>query len=203
MTRRFEGGTLVFATHNHGKLEEMLDLTSDLGIELISAGSLGLPIPDEPEETFVGNAIIKAVAAAERSGLPAIADDSGLCVDALDGAPGVRSADWAEIVGGRDFDHAMRRVHEALRDSGAAAPWTARFRCALALAWPDGHTEVAEGEVGGQIVWPGRGSAGHGYDPIFVPDGSTLSYGEMDRWVKNRQSHRADALAKLRKLCFT
>lgn len=200
--RRFEGARLLVATHNRGKLEEIAALLQGRPLEIVSAGDLGLPEPAETEATFVGNARIKAHAAARASGLIALADDSGLCVNGLDGAPGVWTADWAEGPGGRDFGRAMARVYQELTTAGAAAPWTARFVCTLVLAWPDGHDEVFEGSVAGQIVWPGRGDQGHGYDPIFQPDGHTVTFGEMDRWEKNRMSHRARAFAGLLE-CFT
>ena len=161
MTRRFAGGRLVVATHNRGKLGEIAALLDPFPVEVVSAAALGLPEPAETEETFVGNARIKAHAAAAASGLPALADDSGIEVDALGGAPGVHTADWAELPGGgRDFHQAMRRTWAELEETGAPAPRTARFRCTLVLAWPDGHDEVFEGAVEGQCVWPMRGDAG-------------------------------------------
>ncbi|RYH04209.1 RdgB/HAM1 family non-canonical purine NTP pyrophosphatase [Salipiger sp. IMCC34102] len=200
--RRFEGSELVIATHNTGKRDEIADLLSEYGVTLTSNADHGLPEPEETEETFVGNARIKAHAAAKATGLPALADDSGLQIAALDGQPGVRTADWAETPKGRDFDMAMRRAFDALEDISAPHPRTARFCCTLVLAWPDGHDEVFEGTIDGRIVWPGRGDQGHGYDPIFQPDGHEQTFGEMDRWEKNRMSHRADAFAKLVAGCF-
>jgi XTP/dITP diphosphohydrolase len=188
---------LVIATHNLGKIEEFADLLKGYDIEPVAGPDLGLAVPDETETSFAGNAALKAIAAARATGLAALADDSGLCVDALGGAPGVYTADWAETPGGRDFGLAMERVHDEIAASGAAAPWGAEFRCALALALPDGTCETAEGAVRGAIVWPPRGTLGHGYDPIFVPAGEALSFGEIDRWVKNRRSHRAAALKAL------
>ncbi len=203
MTRRFPGGRLVVATHNQGKLEEIAELLRDYPVEVVSAKSLGLPEPEETEETFVGNARIKAHAAANASGLPALADDSGIEVDALDGAPGVHTADWAEQPGGvRDFTKAMTRTWTALEAAKAPEPRTARFKCTLVLAWPDGHDEVFEGAVEGRCVWPMRGDRGHGYDPMFLPDGHALTFGQMDRWEKNRMSHRARAFAALVEGCF-
>lgn len=202
MTRRFDGDTLLVATHNTGKLEEIAALLEPYGIRVISAADKGLEEPEETEETFVGNARIKAHAAARATGLPALADDSGLSVAALNGAPGVHTADWAETGSGRDFDMAMRRTWDALEACGAAHPRRARFCCTLVLAWPDGHDEVFEGSIEGQIVWPMRGDQGHGYDPIFLPDGYAQTFGEMDRWEKNRISHRADAFNKLVAGCF-
>lgn len=196
--RRFEGDRLLVATHNRGKLEEVAALLEPLGIAVASAAEMNLPEPEETGTTFVENARIKAHAAATATGLPALADDSGIEVDALDGAPGVYTADWAETPDGRDFEMAMRRTHDLLEERGAAHPRTARFRCTLVLAWPDGHDEVFEGKIEGRVTWPMRGEQGHGYDPIFVPQGHEITFGEMDRWEKNRLSHRADAFNKLR-----
>lgn len=201
--RRFSGNRLLVATHNRGKLEEIAALLAPRGVEVVSAADLGLPEPPETETTFVGNARIKAHAAAQATGLPALADDSGLEVEALGGAPGVHTADWAETPSGRDFAQAMRRTWELLEAARAPEPRRARFRCTLVLAWPDGHDEVFEGEIAGRIVWPMRGDRGHGYDPIFLPDGYDQTFGEMDRWEKNRISHRADAFRKLLAGCFT
>lgn len=200
--RKFNGDKLLVATHNKGKLEEIAALFSEHKFEILSAKELNLPEPAETETTFVGNARIKAHAAAKASGLPALADDSGVCVSALGDAPGVYTADWAEGPNGRDFVKAMTRTHAELLATGAPAPWSARFMCTLVLAWPDGHDEVFEGRVDGQIVWPPRGEQGHGYDPIFQPDGFIQTFAEMDRWEKNRMSHRARAFEKLM-ACFT
>lgn len=200
--RRFEGSALVVATHNRGKLEEIAALLAPFGVTVTSNGDHGLPEPEESEATFAGNAAIKARAAARATGLPALADDSGLEVDGLDGAPGVRTADWAETGSGRDFDVAMERVWHELVARGGPEPWRARFRCALVLCWPDGHEELFEGRAEGRIVWPGRGTQGHGYDPIFQPEGFAQTFGQMDRWEKNRMSHRGDAFAKLVAGCF-
>ena len=200
--RRFDGNRLVVATHNVGKLEEIAALLAPFGVGLTSNADHGLPEPEETETTFVGNARIKAHAAARATGLPALADDSGLEIDALGGQPGVYTADWAETGSGRDFGVAMGKAHDLLVASGVAQPWLARFCCTLVLAWPDGQDEVFEGYAQGRIVWPGRGVEGHGYDPIFQPAGHDLTFGEMDRWEKNRISHRADAFAKLVAGCF-
>jgi XTP/dITP diphosphohydrolase len=202
VTRRFTEPKLVVATHNQGKLEEITALLAAYPVEIVSAKALGLPEPEETEETFVGNARIKAHAAAKASGLPALADDSGIAVDGLDGAPGVHTADWAETPRGRDFVQAMTRTWDELERRGAPFPRTARFLCTLVLAWPDGQDEVFEGRIEGQVVWPMRGTQGHGYDPIFQPDGFDITMGEMDRWEKNRISHRGDAFAKLVAGCF-
>ena len=200
--RRFTGAELVVATHNEGKREEIADLLRDFGVTLTSNADHGLPEPEETEDTFVGNARIKAHAAAKATGLPALADDSGIEIAALNGAPGVQTADWAETPEGRDFPMAMRRAFEELEAVSAPFPRTARFCCTLVLAWPDGHDEVFEGTIPGQIVWPPRGDQGHGYDPIFQPDGHQETFGEMDRWEKNRLSHRARAFERLIEGCF-
>lgn len=200
--RKFVGDTLLVATHNAGKLEEIVSLLERYGVKVVGAAEKGLAEPEETETTFVGNARIKAHAAAKATGLPALSDDSGIEIDALSGAPGVYTADWAETEAGRDFIMAMTKTHEKLLASGAEQPWTARFCSTLVLAWPDGHDEVFPGVVEGTISWPMRGNEGHGYDPIFVPNGYDITFGEMDRWEKNRISHRADAFAKLVAGCF-
>lgn len=197
MTRRFAGGRLVVATHNAGKMEEIAALLAPYAVEPVSAATLGLPEPEETETTFVGNARIKAHAAAKASGLPALADDSGIEVDGLGGAPGVFTADWAETPTGRDFLQAMTRTWTELEAARAPFPRSARFRCTLVLAWPDGHDEVFDGAVEGECVWPMRGAAGHGYDPMFQPAGQPLTFAEMDPAEKNRISHRARAFAAL------
>ena len=202
MTRPFTGDRLLIATHNRGKLEEIADLLAPFGVSVTSNADHGLPEPEETEETFVGNARIKAHAAVAATGLPALADDSGLTIDALGGAPGVHTADWAETAQGRDFGMAMERAWSELDAAGAPEPRSAQFRCTLVLAWPDGHDEVFEGVMPGRIVWPMRGDQGHGYDPIFQPDGYDLTFGEMDRFAKNRISHRGRAFAALVEGCF-
>ena len=200
--RRFDGKELIVATHNSGKLEEIQALLRPFGVILSSNADHGLPEPEETEATFVGNARIKAHAAAKATGLPALADDSGIEIDGLGGAPGVYTADWAETPNGRDFVMAMTRSWHELEAVNAPKPRTARFCCTLVLAWPDGHDEVFAGVMEGQIVWPMRGDQGHGYDPIFQPEGYEITFGEMDRWEKNKISHRADAFAKLVAGCF-
>ena len=200
--RKFTGDRLLVATHNNGKLEEIAALLSPYGIAVTSAGELGLPEPEETGTTFVANARIKAHAAAQAVGLPALADDSGIEIDALGGAPGVYTADWAQTPQGRDFAKAMTDTWHKLEEADAPYPRTARFCCTLVLAWPDGHDEVFPGVMPGQIVWPMRGDQGHGYDPIFQPVGFDITFGEMDRWQKNRISHRADAFRKLVEGCF-
>lgn len=201
--RRFAGDRLVVATGNRGKLGEMTDLLAPFGIGVVSLGELGLDEPEETAISFAGNARLKARAAADATGLAALADDSGLTVDALGGAPGVYSADWAERSGGRDFAVAMARTWALLEALRAPEPRRAQFRCTLALAWPGGRDLVFEGMAAGRITWPMRGSSGHGYDPIFVPDGYDETFGEMAAAVKNRISHRADAFRKLAEGCFT
>lgn len=200
--RTFSGDRLVVATHNTGKLEEISALLEPFSVTVISAGALGLTEPVETENTFIGNARIKAHFAAKASGLPALADDSGITVDALGGAPGVYTADWAATSTGRDFVMAMERTWRELEAVSAPHPRRAQFRCTLVMAWPDGHDEVFEGVMPGQVVWPMRGDQGHGYDPIFQPDGFDVTFGEMVRWEKNRISHRADAFRKLVAGCF-
>ena len=192
--RKLTPGRLVIASHNAGKVREIAALLEGRGLDVVSAGDLDLPEPEETGTTFVMNAELKARAAADLSGLPALADDSGLCVDALGGDPGIFSARW----GGeeRDFGKAMRLIEDKLAAIPDAAR-TAHFVCALALAWPDGHVEWFEGRVDGTLVWPPRGDKGHGYDPVFVPDGHATTFGEMDEPAKNAISHRGDAFRQL------
>ena len=208
MHRRITG-KLVIATHNPGKLAEMRELLAPHGIEAISAGELGLGEPDETGDTFLVNARIKAVAAAEAAQLPAFADDSGLVVDALDGAPGIFSARWAGPA--KDFNAAMSRIERLLQERGAkeAAQRSAHFVSALCVAWPDGHLEEVEARADGTLVWPPRGSAGFGYDPMFLPDGHTRTFGEMTSIEKHGLpplglglSHRARAFVKLAEICL-
>ncbi len=193
------GERLVIATHNPGKLREIAALLEPLGVNCVGAEELGLPEPEEIGNTFVDNADLKAREAADLSGLPALADDSGLCVDALHGLPGIFSARWAEDEdGNRDWNRAMERVWTRLQDAGPDAGSDAHFACALSLAWPnDGHTDSFEGRVDGTLVWPPRGDKGFGYDPMFVPTGFEQTFGEMDPDAKHRISHRARAFEKL------
>jgi len=193
------GGKLVIATHNAGKLREIAALIEPLGIECVSAGELGLPEPEEIGVTFADNADLKAREAADLSGLPALSDDSGLCVDALHGRPGIFSARWAEDAdGNRDWMRAMERVWTEAQATEPDAPPAAHFACALAIAWPnDGQTENFEGRVDGTLTWPPRGEKGFGYDPMFVPAGYDVTFGEMDPGKKHSISHRADAFRKL------
>ena len=193
--RRLAPGKLVIASHNEGKVREIRALLDAYGVEPVSAGSLGLPEPAETGTTFVANAELKARSAADLSGLPALADDSGLVVEALGGDPGIFSARWAGEK--KDFGLAMRLVHENLERVGPEAGHDAHFVCALSLCWPDGHIESFEGRVDGVIVWPPRGTQGFGYDPIFQPLGHSISFGEMEPDAKHAISHRADAFRKL------
>jgi XTP/dITP diphosphohydrolase len=195
--RKFEGKKLVIATHNDGKLREISALLAPFGIEVTSAGALGLEEPEETEDTFAGNARIKAHFAAQASGLPALSDDSGIMVDALNGAPGVYTADWAETENGRDFPMAMEKTWALLEDKNAPFPRNAKFCCTLCLAWPDGHDEIFAGKAAGRLTWPMRGDHGFGYDPIFIPDGHDVTFAEMDPSQKHKITHRADAFAKL------
>ena len=195
--RRFDGNKLVIASHNEGKLREFRLLLEPFGITVLSAGEFGLPEPAETESSFAGNARIKAHFATRGSQLPALSDDSGITVDALKGAPGIHTADWASTDNGRDFVQAMERVNRLLEECDAPYPRTAQFRCVLCLAWPDGHDQVFEGVVGGQVVWPMRGELGFGFDPVFLPDGESETFGEMDPERKHSMSHRADAFTKL------
>jgi XTP/dITP diphosphohydrolase len=192
--RRLAPGGLVIASHNPGKVREIAALLDGHGLDVVSARELDLPEPEETGTTFVMNAELKARAAADLSGLPALADDSGLCVEALGGEPGIFSARWAGE--GKDFDVAMRRIEEKLAAIDDA-PRTAHFVCALALAWPDGHVEWFEGRVDGTLVSPPRGTKGFGYDPMFVPLGRDETFGEMDQDDKHAISHRADAFRQL------
>jgi XTP/dITP diphosphohydrolase len=193
------GDKLVIATHNPGKLREIAELIEPLGIACVSAAELGLPEPEEIGNTFVDNADLKAREAADLSGLPALADDSGLAVDALHGLPGIFSARWAEDdAGNRDFGRAMERVWKEVEAAGPDAGHDAHFVCALSIAWPnDGQTEAFEGKVHGTLVWPPRGDRGFGYDPMFVPVGGTQTFGEMEPAAKHAISHRAEAFARL------
>lgn len=200
--RKFSGDRLVLASHNKGKLREISALLAPFGIQVSSASDHGLEEPDETEDTFAGNARIKAHYAAKATGLPALSDDSGISVDALDGAPGVYTADWAETPNGRDFTLAMEKTWGLLESKNAPYPRKAAFNCTLCLAWPDGHDELFVGKVDGQVVWPMRGKHGFGYDPIFAPDGFSETFGEMDPAQKHAMSHRADAFAKLVAGCF-
>jgi XTP/dITP diphosphohydrolase len=201
-------GKIVAATHNKGKLAEILDLVGPHGVEVVGAGALGLPEPEETGDTFIANALIKARAATARAGLPALSDDSGICVEGLDGAPGIYSARWAGK--GGDFGPAMARIKSELEARGVGKPWKAHFISALALAWPDGHIETFEGRIDGELTFPPRGTRGFGYDPIFVPEGHSRSFGEMSAAEKHglpadgslALSHRARAFQRLARACL-
>jgi XTP/dITP diphosphohydrolase len=198
MPRRLAPGEhLVLASHNQGKLAEIADLLHPLGLKVISAGDLGLPEPAEDAPDFTGNARIKALAAAHATGLPALADDSGFCVAALDGRPGVQSARWAGP--DKDFTAAMARVNREIGENPDRRAW---FIAALCLGWPDGHTETFVGRVDGTAIWPPRGTLGFGYDPMFLPDGATQTFGEMPPQAKHAISHRARAFAQLVAACL-
>ncbi|MGB3721440.1 MAG: RdgB/HAM1 family non-canonical purine NTP pyrophosphatase [Pacificimonas sp.] len=197
--RKLAPGRLVIASHNPGKVREIGALLGPFGVEAVSAGELDLPEPEETEATFTGNAELKALAAARASGLPALADDSGLCVHALDGDPGIYSARWGGAE--KDFGHAMRTVHEKMAEADSDDT-SAHFTCALSLAWPDGHVETFEGHVHGRIVWPPRGDRGFGYDPVFLRTGDELTFAEMDPDHKHRIGHRAAAFDQLVRACL-
>jgi len=197
MARHFAGGTLVIATHNRGKLAEMEDLLRPYGVKVVSAGALGLPEPEETGTTFEANAELKALAATKASGLPALADDSGLVVPALDGAPGIYSARWAGE--SKDFGLAMARVEHELKGKRDRRCY---FVAVLALAWPDGHIETFRGEVHGSVVFPPRGTRGFGYDPIFLPEGKSETFGELASEERMAVSHRTVAFQQLVEACF-
>ncbi len=197
MTRKFSGDKLIVATHNKGKVQEIAALLGDYVREFPSAGDLGLPEPAETGTTFLENATVKALAAAQATGFPALADDSGLCVSGLNGQPGVYTADWAGVP--RDFTKAMQRVHDELGDNPDRSAY---FVSVLVLAWPDGHTEYVEGRVDGTLIWPVRGAGGHGYDPMFVPEDRAQTFAEMALEEKGAISHRGRAFAKLIEKCF-
>lgn len=194
--RRLVPGRLIAATHNAGKVRELKDLFEPHGFEIRSALDLDLDEPEETEATFTGNALLKARAAALATGAPALSDDSGLAVAALGGAPGIYSARWAGEP--RDFNVAMEKVWRELQLL-ETEDYTAKFVCALAVVWPDGHEVVFEGEVHGELVWPPRGDRGFGYDPMFIAEGEQVTFGEMAPDKKHAMSHRADAVSKLRK----
>ena len=200
MARRLETPRLVLASHNAGKAAELRALLAPRGLRVESAAELGLPEPEETGATFAENAELKARAAVSAAGAPALADDSGLVVPALGGAPGIRSARWAGPE--RDFAAAMALLERRLAETGALPSPAAHFVCALALAWPDGHIERFEGRVDGRLAFPPRGNRGFGYDPVFIPDSGALTFGEMDPAEKDRMSHRAAAFARLEAACL-
>ncbi len=195
--RKLQPGRLVIASHNQGKVREIRALLAPFGIEPVAAGDLGLPAPEESGTTFAENAVLKARASAEGSGIVALADDSGLCVDALGGEPGVHTADWAETPHGRDWELAMRKVEDRLEALGSDVDRSARFVCTLALCWPDGETALFEGRISGHLTWPPRGELGFGYDPVFVPEGHDQTFAELEPEEKHAISHRAEAFKKL------
>ena len=201
MARQFTEKRLVIASHNPGKIREIGELLSPRSIEVVSAAELNLPEPEETGDSFVANAKLKADAAAFGANLPALADDSGLAVSALGGDPGIYSARWGGPA--KDFAAAMARVNAEIAASAAPEDRRARFVCALALTWPDGHCEIFEGDVWGDLVWPPRGGKGFGYDPMFVADGDTGTFGEIDPAAKHAKSHRAVAFDKLIAACFS
>ena len=205
--RKLLPGKLVIASHNVGKIREIRALLAPFGIEPVSADELGLAEPEEIGTSFAENALLKAHASAHGAGMPALADDSGLCVAALGGAPGVYTADWAETEifeggPGRDWYMAMGKVEGKLAELGPATDRSAYFVCTLAIAWPDGHQEVFEGRVDGNLTWPPRGTLGFGYDPVFVPQGRSATFAELDPAEKHAMSHRADAFRKLVEACL-
>lgn len=202
MRRLTRGTRLVVASHNLGKVREIRDLVGPYGLDVVSAGDLGLPEPEETGTTFAANAELKALASARAAGLPALSDDSGLEVEALGGAPGIYSARWAGPT--KDFALAMAEVHRQLEAKGATSPAQRRanFTAALCLAWPDGETRTFEGKVFGHLVWPPRGTRGFGYDPMFLADGERLTFGEMEPAAKHAISHRARAFALFVKACL-
>lgn len=203
MPRKLLPGPLVIASHNAGKVREITALLGPLGMAPVSAGSLGLPEPEETEDSFVGNATIKALSSARGSGMPALADDSGLEVAALGGRPGVYTANWAEKPDGtRDWSMAMEKVEHELQALGSNVSRDAAFVCTLALGWPDGHVDCFTGRIEGRLVWPPRGDRGFGYDPVFVPNGYDVTFAEMDPDHKHRISHRARAFEQLVAACF-
>lgn len=198
MPRRFTGGKLVVASHNAGKVREIRELLAPFNAEVFSAGELGLPEPEETGLTFIANAELKALSASLGANVIALADDSGLAVDGLNGAPGIYSARWAGPT--KDFDLAMKKIENAL---GQNPDRNAQFICALSLAWPDGHCDTFEGKVAGKLTFPPRGREGFGYDPIFIPEGFDITFGEMDPVKKHEMSHRADAFRQLVAACFS
>ena len=196
-SRKLTEPKIVLATHNPGKVLEIKALLEPFGTDVVAAGDLGLPEPVEDAPDFIGNAKIKALASTTASGMPALADDSGLCVNALGGEPGIYSARWAGPV--KDFNIAMTRVAGELGDHEDRSAY---FVCALCLAWPDGHTEAFQGEVHGDLIWPARGDRGFGYDPMFIPTGFDITFGEMDPDKKHGMSHRHHAFVQLVDACF-
>jgi XTP/dITP diphosphohydrolase len=203
MSRKFNDDCLVLATHNLGKIEEFKHLFGEVNFKITDIGRFSWVPPEETGESFWENSLIKAEKASKVTGLVSLADDSGLCVDILDGAPGIYSADWAvKSDGNRDFSFATQKLIKEIEKKNHVKPFTAHFICSLVLYWPDGHFEKFQGQINGHIIWPGKGTNGHGYDPIFLPNGYNETFGQMDRWKKNRISHRGLAMAGLLNACF-
>ena len=203
MIRKFQERDLVLATHNLGKIEEFKHLFGEVDFNITNIGEYSWEPPEESGMSFWENSLIKAREATKLTGRVSLADDSGLCVRILKDAPGIYSADWATMGdGSRDFEFATNKLLKEIEETGCLEPFTAYFICSLILYWPDNHFEKFEGKIHGEIIWPGRGQEGHGYDPVFLPDGYTETFGEMDRWKKNKISHRGLAVANLLDACF-
>ena len=203
MNRKFQENDLVLATHNFGKIEEFKHLFGDVNFNITDIGQYSWNPPEENGMSFWENSLIKAREATKLTGLVSLADDSGLCVDVLNGKPGIYSADWAIIRdGSRDFNFATNKLVKEIEKTNPVRPCTAYFICSLILYWPDNHFEKFEGQIYGEIIWPGIGKKGHGYDPVFLPNGYTETFGQMDRWKKNKISHRGLAMDNLLNACF-
>ena len=203
MNRKFQEKDLVLATHNFGKIEEFKHLFGKVSFNITDIGKYSGKIPKETGESFCENSLIKAREATKLTGLVSLADDSGLCVDVLNGAPGIYSADWAiKNDGSRDFKFATNKLVREIKKNNFEGPCSAYFICSLILYWPDNHFEKFEGKIYGEIIWPGRGEKGHGYDPVFLPNGYEETFGQMDRWKKNKISHRGLAVNNLLDSCF-
>ena len=203
MSRQFNEKELVLATHNNGKIQEFRHLFNEINVKIVDVGIFNWMPPEETGGSFWENSLIKAKEATRLTGMVSLADDSGLCVDVLGGAPGIYSADWAlKSDGSRDFNFAIDKLIGKIKKLNNQEPLTAHFICSLVLCWPDGHFEKFEGRKNGKIIWPARGQNGHGYDPVFLPDGYRETFGEMDRWNKNRISHRGLAVTNMINTCF-
>ena len=203
MSRKFDEMDLVLATHNSGKVEEFKHLFGEVGFNINDISEYSWTPPQENGKSFWENSLIKAREATNLTGMVSLADDSGLCIDALEGAPGIYSADWAVMSdGSRDFGHAINKLVNKIQKTDSLKPFKAHFICSLILYWPDDYFEKFEGKIYGEIIWPGRGVKGHGYDPIFLPNGYKETFGQMDRWNKNKISHRGLAMANLLDACF-
>tara|TARA_A100000164_G_C21869103_1_gene754195 strand:+ start:220 stop:831 length:612 start_codon:yes stop_codon:yes gene_type:complete len=203
MNRKFQEKDLILATHNLGKIEEIKNLFGEVGFNINDIGQYSWEPPEESGVSFWENSLIKAREASKLTGMVSLADDSGLCVEILKGAPGIYSADWAIMSdGSRDFEFATKKLVKEIERTGSLKPFTAYFICSLILYWPDNHFEKFEGKIFGEIIWPGRGDKGHGYDPVFLPSGYKETFGEMDRWEKNKISHRGLAIDNLLDACF-